>query len=314
MSMQKMLAAMALALAGPAMALADEADRPDKAERKAERKAEGRTVEEHRTATSDARVQIESSAGSIRVVGWSKDEVAVTATLGRGAEGLQVSGEGGRVRVEVESRGYNPMRGGEADLEIHVPKAARLEIESYSASITVSDVTGTVQAESVNGSLSITGQPKEVKAETVMGEVEIQGRSERVSAESVNGRVAIRSAQKELEASSVNGAVEVSQSSLERGHLETVSGSIHYEGDLKGTGDLELESVSGDIEMLLPANVAAEFEVSTFNGSITNELGPQAEPKGGRHAHHKKLEFTTGSGGTKVTITTLSGEITLRKH
>ena len=61
------------------------------------------------------------------------------------------------------------------------------------------------------------------------------------------------------------------------------------------------------------AGLAAEFSVSTFSGDITNELGPAAE-KSSRWTPEKELSFTTGSGGARVTVETLSGAVHIRKR
>ena len=53
--------------------------------------------------------------------------------------------------------------------------------------------------------------------------------------------------------------------------------------------------------------------MSSFSGAITNELGPAAE-KSSKWTPQKELSFTTGSGGARITIETLSGAIGIRKR
>ena len=60
-------------------------------------------VEQSRPAAADALVDIENMAGSIRVTGWDKNEIAVTGKLGRHASGLQFSGGSSHTRIEVET-------------------------------------------------------------------------------------------------------------------------------------------------------------------------------------------------------------------
>jgi hypothetical protein len=52
--------------------------------------------------------------------------------------------------------------------------------------------------------------------------------------------------------------------------------------------------------------------VSTFSGDIVNELGPAAE-KPNKWAPGKELSFTSGSGGARVTVETLSGTVNIKK-
>src|SRR5260221_9250430 len=106
-------------------------------------------VDQRRPAALDGLVDIENMAGSIRVTGWDKAEIAVSGRLGRHASGLQFSGGPNRTRIEVEVEG-NP-HGVHSDLDIKVPAGGRLPIARFQATITVTGVTGTVKAETVNG-------------------------------------------------------------------------------------------------------------------------------------------------------------------
>jgi DUF4097 and DUF4098 domain-containing protein YvlB len=272
--------------------------------------AAGEAVDVRRPASRDGVVTIENASGSIHVVGWDRAEVAVTGSVGRGGS-LNVTGGAHRTRVEVEAE-TNP-QSVHSDLEVRVPAASRVEIEGFSASITVAEVTGAVRAESVNGSISVSGSTKEVRAETVNGSVEVSGPAVHVSAESVNGSVTVRGASGDLEATSVNGRVSVTGGTFDRARLESVNGGVRFEGKLGDAAWLETETVSGSVDLILPAAIGADFTVSTFSGGIQNELGPQAH-RVGRYTTEKELRFTTGSGKARINVHTLSGSINIRKQ
>src|SRR5262245_53106978 len=124
-------------------------------------------VEQSRPAAADAFGDLENMSGSVKLVGWDKNEVSVRGTLGRRAEGLEFSGSNNRIHIEVETRG-NP-HGIRSDLEISVPAGSRVKVEGFDASITISGVTGSVSAETVNGSISQSGASKEVELQSVNG-------------------------------------------------------------------------------------------------------------------------------------------------
>jgi hypothetical protein len=274
------------------------------------RVASAEQVDQRRPAASDGTVEIENPAGSVRVVGWSKAEVAVTGTLGRRAT-LDLTGDPRRTHVEVEVEG-NP-HGTRSDIEVHVPAGSRVSIESFAASIEVTDVTGAVTAETVNGAVTVTGAT-EVSAESVNGTVAISGPATRVHASAVNGAVTVRGGRGELDADTVNGELRVVGSGpFDRAHLESVSGAVRFEGDLSRHAVLEAQTVSGEVELALPASVAADFTISSFSGGVSNDFGP-AVYRMGRHSPEKDLSFSTGGGGAKVSVETLSGGITLRKR
>jgi DUF4097 and DUF4098 domain-containing protein YvlB len=268
-------------------------------------------VDQRRPAAANGLVEIDNPGGSVRVTGWNRPEVAVTGTLGPGAEGLSLTGEHNRIRVEVESQG-NPHHV-VSTLEIKVPEGSRLEVQSFQGVIAVDGVKGSVHAENVSGNVTVAGGAREVDAQTVNGSVEVSGPSRRVHAESVNGPVTVTGASGEVDASTVNGQLQVSGGTFARGHLETVNGGIRFEGDLAVHGVLDVESVSGGVELVLPTGAAADFTISTFSGSIENELGPTMDRTG--HAPgEKELSFTSGAGGATVTVHTLSGSINIRKR
>jgi DUF4097 and DUF4098 domain-containing protein YvlB len=274
-------------------------------------RARAEQVEQRKPAASDGLVEIENAAGSVRVIGWSKAEVAVTGNVGRRAS-LRLTGGGPRTHVEVEVEG-NP-NSTRSDIEVHVPAGSRVSVESFASSITVSEVTGPVTAETVNGAVTVSGSVKEVSAESVNGAVEVTGAASRVHAGTVNGALTIRGTRGELEANTVNGELRiVGGGPFERVTLESVSGAIRFEGELAPHADLQAQTVSGEIELALPAGVAADFTISTFSGQVTNDFG-QATYRTGRHLPEKELSFSTGRGGAKIAVETLSGSISLRKR
>jgi DUF4097 and DUF4098 domain-containing protein YvlB len=271
----------------------------------------GERVEQRRPASADALVAIENPAGSIHVVGWDKEEVEVTGTLGSGAEGIDVSGSSHHISIDVDTM-RNP-HGVSSDLEIRVPKGSRIEIDGFAASIRVEGIDGMIRAETVNGSIGIASGSKEVSAESVNGAVEVACPCQRVEATSVNGAVTVRGASGILDASTVNGRLTVEGASFERVQLETVNGTLSFAGDLGSGSTLHAETVGGSVELIVPAAVAATFNLSTFSGPIENEFG-QEPRRTSRYTSEKELVFSTGKGGATVTVNTLSGAIRLRKR
>ena len=280
-------------------------------------------VDERRPASANGLVEIENPVGSVRVIAWSRDEVQVTGTLGQRASGLDFVSRPNRTRIQVEVEG-NPHRVS-SDLEVRVPAGSRVQVESYSGSIEVRDVSGRVKAESVSGSITITGgKTAEIDAESVSGAVSITGPATRVRAGSTNASVTIRGTSGVLHAETTNGALQVSGGDFQEAHLESVNGVIRFEGGLLTGASLDVESVNGSIELRLPANVGADFTVSSYGGAIDSDFEVRLAPSRDRPTqrgrdrhrddHEKELHFTTGGGGANVAVSTLNGRIALRKR
>ncbi|MCL4821948.1 MAG: DUF4097 family beta strand repeat protein [Vicinamibacteria bacterium] len=266
-------------------------------------------VDKKLPAAPDVAVDVENPGGTVKVLGWDREEVQVTGRLDRRADGLLFDGGPRRIRIGVESSG--PGFGYDSDLEIRVPHGARVSIDGFSTEIEVRDVHGAVEAESVNGSMRVSGSRGAVDLETVNGSVQFEGPATRVQASSVNGRVTVRGASGVVDAETVNGPLEVVGGTFSRADLETVNGSVLFGGSLEKGAVLDVESVSGDVELRLGAPVDADFTIGTFSGRVDNRLSDARAEKVSLWTEEKELRFSVGAGSAKVTIETLSGSITI---
>lgn len=306
-------------------------------------------INETRPASPTGTVEIVNTAGSVRVVGWNRNEVQVTGTLGRGVERLDFGTEGDRTRVRVvlprEAR--NVQR---SDLEIRVPARSNPHVRTTSADIEVSGVGGGIEARSTSGSVSISGNAREVTASSTSGRVDVNGeRLQTLKAGTVSGAIRLRGSSGGVDAESVSGSVDVSVNTprvtaktvsgslalrgvsgiaegstvsgeaiveggrFSRMSLSSVSGGLRFQGDLERGGLYHLNSHSGRIVVRLPAAVAADFEVTTFSGSITNEFGPAAV-RVSQHGPGRELRFSVGQGGARVVAKSFSGNVTLARQ
>jgi DUF4097 and DUF4098 domain-containing protein YvlB len=265
------------------------------------------TVEHRRPASPDGVVDIETMAGTVQVTGWDQAEILVTGKVGPRAS-LNLSGGSKRTKIEVDPDDHP--RGQHAELDVKVPAGSRLRIEGFEASITVAGVTGSVQAETVQGSISVRGGATDVQLETVNGSIEVAGATGQIKAESVNGPVTVRDSSGSLEAGAVNGALLVTGGTFESVQLENVSGTLRFESGLAKQATLSVDAVSGAVELVLPATIAARFTVSTFSGAIESDFGaPSHDQEPGA-----KLNFASAEDGADVTVQTVSGDIRLRKR
>jgi hypothetical protein len=131
-----------------------------------------------------------------------------------------------------------------------------------------------------------------------------------VGAWSVNGEVSVDGATAEVEAGSVNGSVDATSSG---GPVQasSVNGSVHARmGRASGDGDLDFSTVNGSVIAEFGEDIDANIELSTVNGrfqtdwpvTITGRVDP-------RH-----LRATLGKGGRRVRLSTVNGNVELRKR
>ncbi len=268
-----------------------------------------RSVSETVAAAADGVVEIENLAGSVSVEGWSKNEVEVTGSLGRGVERVEVEGDGHRTTIEVRIP-HDAHNVGDTDLKIRVPAGSRVEVETVSASIDVGGVRGSVDLESVSGRIEVAGEPQRLEVSSVSGKVTVASAPADAELESVSAAVVVERATGRLQVSSVSGTIEIQGGALSGGEFETVSGTIRCEADLVGSGSFEFETMSGSIVLVIPRGLAADFELSTFSGSIANAVGPEPT-RTSRFTPGKEATFSTGSGGPRITANSFSGSVKL---
>ena len=89
---------------------------------------------------------------------------------GGDARNVRVSGNDQRIRVQGESG---------ADLNVRVPRRARVEVKTTSGDISATDCAGSVDLESTSGEFRVNGDPEIVDIEGISGSIHIMGRPQR---------------------------------------------------------------------------------------------------------------------------------------
>jgi DUF4097 and DUF4098 domain-containing protein YvlB len=246
-------------------------------------------IDQTKPAKPDGRVSIDNVSGSITVMGWDQASVQVKGTLGANTEPLVFEVSDGTTRIAVKPK-RSSRNSGDGVLTIRVPKQSRVEVDTVSAEIHAKDLAGAVDLHTVSG---------EVTASGITGDI---------SLESVSGKVQAEAGSRTLRCSSVSGNVQITGKSPLRVEMESVSGDLGYDGGLGKGGELKAETVSGPIEIRFPASVSAEFDVSTFSGSISSDLpAPLNLKKDGPVG--KNASFRTGGGDGRVRVETFSGSV-----
>ena len=263
------------------------------------------------SATPNAEVRINNIAGSITVQGWSNNQVQVTGTLTNGVT-LDFHGSGSNVEVRAVYP-HNSHNHAEADLTIKVPAASRLSVNTVSADIRASGLSGNAYLESVSGDVSLDSRDRNIEARSVSGEVTVtgSGANTHVLGHSISGDVKISGVDGDVQAESVSGTVKVFQSRLERARLNSTSGNVDFSAAIGGSGSYSFNTTSGNLSLSFPKKPDAHFDIYSFSGDIDSNFGPKSQ-RTSEYGPGKELHFTSGSGKAQVTAHTLSGNITLQ--
>ena len=278
-------------------------------------RAADKPIDETRAAPPTGRVDIENVAGKVTISGWGQSQVSVKGTLAEDCT-LDFTNDGDRTIVHVkcpESRRPGFSRNhGESTLDIKVPSGSAVSASTVSAGIDVSGVAGDLNLETVSGDLSIQGNPSRVESQSVSGKIDVLASTKRVSAESVSGDILIRGPEREMDASVVSGGIRVEGGSFRSVEASAVSGDVLFDAALEDDARCEISSHSGTVDMTVPANTSAEFELQTFSGDIRTDFGKQGE-RTSKYGPGKTLDFTIGSGSARVELNSFSGTVLVRK-
>jgi len=130
----------------------------------------------------------------------------------------------------------------------------------------------------------------------------------RFNAMTTNGGVHCRDLNSIVEVATTNGNVEVSTS--EWASAKTTNGGVHVSmGKANWTGELELATTNGSINVTLPSSAEFEVNAATTNGGIHTDFPVTVQGS----FSSKELSGKVGSAGRHLKVATTNGGIDLRK-
>jgi DUF4097 and DUF4098 domain-containing protein YvlB len=274
---------------------------------------QGRSVIDTTVAfTRGGVVDLSLISGEIRVVGWSRSEVKVSARS-EGAR-LRFEASPSRVALDVEHQGRRNHDDMDATYELSVPTGTRVLMRSVSGDLSARGAKGEVEARSVSGGVEIEDAGR-VSLESVSGDVRAARVNGEARAHSVSGEVTVTDVSGDLDVESVSGDVTLRGTRARVARVETVSGDVTYDGSVDPAGRYDFNSHSGTLRLVLPSNTNATLALQTFSGEIDSAfpltVRPAGEDRGRRQG--RRMEFTLGSGGPRITAETFSGEIVIQR-
>ena len=245
------------------------------------------TALEHRIGPR-GRFILRQSSGEVAVQGVEGDTVRVHSLDGRELSDLfsvETSDDAVELR-QIERFGFRraaTSRREGAELSVQVPHGATVSVETQSADIEASDLSGTKVFRTASGELTLRRLAGGLEVETVSGEIELDG-----------------NAPIDLVAKSVSGDVEVRVPSVRRLDLGTTSGDVRMDAALAGEGPFAIRSISGDVTIVGRSGVRVEAE--SITGDLSSDLPSKRESMPGRKV------LVVGKAGPTLTFRSVSGD------
>jgi hypothetical protein len=243
-----------------------------------------------------AALRVRVISGSVAVLSTEERPCLDIASVS--GQPLLVSHEAGVLTVSYEDLTWEGLLGWlrpqrhSAAITITVPKGCPTQLGVVGASAIVSGISAKTSVKSVSGNITLDGVTGTVDAKTVSGDVEAQG---------IDGRIGFNS---------VSGDLTLADGTLHHLEAKTVSGRITADIDLDHDGGLRVATVSGSVAIRLPAETSTQVDLRSTTGRVLSEFS-------GLHSSHSPganaLTGTLGAGdgAGRLSVTTMSGQVTL---
>jgi len=271
-------------------------------------------VDVRRAATPTVSVRLGGALSSVHILGWDKDSVVITGTIGAGTRfdgGAMNGAAGGPVqgmKFFIEAPDEAAVRSNR--IELRVPTRARVWIKAGSADIDASGVTGGLDLNIVGGSVKVGGSPRELIVESMDGNVTFNGTAEFARVKTATGDIDLVGGGEDVNLSTVSGAIRAGDGTVQRGRFESVTGSITVASTIPRGGDARFDTHSGPIELRLASRAEVEIDAATVTGTIENSWN-RSRPIAGREGRGMELGTSSGMGGARVSIRSFKGSIRL---
>lgn len=197
-----------------------------------------------------------------------------------------------RPHMYEQDRGWMDMfRGGRVsvDLLITVPRESSIEAHTVSGDLVLEGTRGSIEIQSVSGDLTIRDVQGSIALRTVSGDV---------SCSEFCGRA---------EANTVSGDLRLERCRVQAADVVTVSGDLELIGALEPGSEHRFKTISGEIDLCLSGS-AYEIGYKTMSGDVTLET----EGRVTRDGRRDRTVTVGQGGGARVTVKTVSGDLTVR--
>ena len=254
----------------------------------------------------------------------------------------QISVTGNSVLVNANTNGAGE-HGVQSDLDIFVPADAALDIAGKRGDVTVNERKadikislqhGDIDISDIAGAAQVNLEKGSLRASKIAGDLDVNGRLDNVTIEEVAGAVHLngdfyddirlskiaktvtfKTSRSDMQIASVPGDIEIASDEVRGSDLTgpsrvvTSSKNIHLE-DI--SGDLEVQSNNGNVEVTTTGKQPGKMTVSTEHGDVDLTLAGKLPPdRVNVTTQHGDVSLTLSSApGFQITAGTRKGDIT----
>jgi hypothetical protein len=216
-------------------------------------------------------------------------------------------------------------------LEVRVPRYAEIEpIQVFRSEVLVTGVetavivngekstirlqkVGSTEVRTSSGDVEIDGVSGLADVITTSGAIVVKNAGADVRALSLSGRIEIECANGRVDVSNTDGPITISGISGDVSATTTYS-TTRLHGSIRANGRYYLKSMSGAIEMELPANSPGfTATLSSYRGDINTDFSLKTNQPKSNTPTNRRLIGRHGNGLAQITLDSFDGPVKLRK-
>lgn len=229
---------------------------------------------------------------------WADDELEADEQAELIARGIKHEGARVSVRAPTLLRPHPLLffgRSPRIDYQISVPqrtsatiknRSGRCEIEHIDGPVEIEARSGRVLLRDVRANVHVASRSGSVQAESLGGEIDIESRS---------GSVRLAGCAGALKVQSRSGSVQIEEPGADV-RAQANSGSVRYDGDVRGSIEIEVES--GSIKLSVDPDAVFFLDAESAHGSVRSELplrNSDAAKPASDSSPHVRLRARSGS-------------------
>jgi hypothetical protein len=233
-----------------------------------------RTEQRTEKLAAGSKLWVKNRNGAIRVSGWDREEVALTAQIrdsDRRRVDLVIQRKGADLDIEASfqqpSWSFGVYVSPRCEMSLQVPHKLLGHFRTTNGAVSVEHLVGYARCEATNGSIRVVDVRGEVHVDTTNGPIEARQLAARIKGGTTNGSITLDDVAGGIHLETTNGRIHASNLDGwgEGIHLESTNGSIEVELG-KATGDLQVENSNGSLELKIPG--AQVLELTKHSGHV----------------------------------------------
>ena len=282
-----------------------------------------------KSIATDPRVSVSLCVveGNVNVYGWSRNEVRIFVREGSkvGFKVLQKSRQS-ESPVWIMAVGYEPkgpgMQTNECiwgeNVDIDVPTGASVSIKGKETT-TIIDSIRKAEIRNVGGDIVVRNVTEGVAASTYRGDVAVENVDGAISLESSTGNILASEVGPSqvgdvFRAKTNGGAISLQGLQHRDVDVNSISGSVLYDGTFFGGGSYSFRTTNGSIVLSLPQDVSCKFIATYGFGNFRSDLPFKPMTENIEPNNIKRITGSIGAGDATLNLTTSYGQIVIKKQ